>query len=141
MLKALFATVTLSMLVVMGCGKTTEPAKTPGKTPPAEESTFKLELPTTATNIAKGQDEAVKIGVERGEDMKGEVELTFEAPEGLTIAPATAKIAADADDAEVTVKAADNAGVGEKDITVKGKAGGKETSGTFKVEVTDAETE
>jgi len=137
MLKALFATLTLSMLVVMGCSKETEPAKSPGaKTTPAEESTFKLELPQTATNIAKGSDEPVTIGVDRGEDLKGEVMLTFKTPEGITIKDA--KIPADQDKVDVPVTASDTAGAGEQAITVTGKAGSKETTGTFKVEVTDA---
>jgi uncharacterized membrane protein len=138
MLKPLFATLILSMFVVMGCSKETDPAKTPGaKTTPAEESTFKLELPQTATNVAKGTDEPVTIGVDRGEDLKGEVALTFQTPEGITIKEA--KIPADDNEVDVTVTAADTAGAGEQPVTVTGKVGGKETTGTFKVEVTDAE--
>jgi len=141
MLKALFAGLTLSMLIVMGCSKESDPAKSPGdKDAPAESATFKLEMPSTAPNIAKGTDEAIKIGVDRGKDMKeAPVELTFEPPKGLTVEPKTATIPADADDVEVTLTAAEDAGAGEKDIKVTGKSDGKVTNATFKVEVKDAE--
>jgi uncharacterized membrane protein len=134
----LFAALTLSLLIVMGCSKESEPAKNPkAETTPAKEDTFTLDLPDTATNIAKGADEPVKITVDRGDDFKGDIALTFKPPEGITIEPVSATIPADADDVEVTVTAADSAGAGEKDIEVTGKAGEKVTRATFKVEVTD----
>lgn len=139
MLKALFAALSLSMLIVTGCSKESAPAKAPTSgTTPDKEDTFTLKLPNTATNIAKGEDEPVKISVDRGDDLKGEIALTFKPPAGITIEPASAKIPADDDNVEVTVTADETAGAGEKDITVNGKAGAKVTTATFKVEVTDA---
>ena len=137
MLKTLFAGLALSMLFVMGCSKETEPAKAPGKATPDEEHTFELELPTGATNVAKGGVEKLTIGVDRGDDMKGAVALTFTPPEGITIEPASAEIPADKEEVEVTVSAAAEAATGEKSIPVKGKIGDKETSGTVMVEVTE----
>ena len=140
MLKPLFAALTLSMLIVMGCSKESAPAKAPTSgTTPNKEETFTLKVPDTATNIAKGEDEAVKITVDRGDDMKGDIALTFKPPEGITIEPASATIPADDDKVEVTVTADKTAGEGEKDISVTGKSGEKVTTASFKVEVTDAE--
>jgi uncharacterized membrane protein len=138
MLKAVFATLSLSMLIVMGCSKETDPAKTPGaKTTPAAANTFELEIPTGATNVDKGATQTMTIGVDRGDDLKGAVALTFKPPEGITIEPASAEIPADKDEVEITVKAADDAAAGEKTIPVTGKVGEKETSGNIKVEVTE----
>jgi uncharacterized membrane protein len=137
MLKAVFATFALSMLIVMGCNKETDPAKTPGGKTPAKENTFKLELPPTAPNVAKGATETVTIGVDRGDDMKGAVALTFKPPAGITIEPTSAEIPADKDEVEVTVKADAEAAAGEKSIPVTGKVGDKQTEGTLNVEVTE----
>jgi len=138
MLKAVFSALTLSMLVVMGCSKETEPAKTPGTNKTVnEETSFKLEIPTEAKNIAKGGDEMVTIGVDRGDDMKGAVALSFKPPTGITIEPATTEIPADKDEVDVTVKVSAEAAAGEKSIPVTGKAGDKETSGSLMVEITE----
>lgn len=139
MLKRLSLAVALSTtLMMVGCSKETEPAKSPdSKTEPAAENTFKLSLPTTATNIAKGGDEKVTIGVDRGENVKEEISLSFSPPEGITIEPDSATIGSDKSETEVTVKVDADAAAGEKSIPITGKAGDKETSGSFKVEVTE----
>ena len=130
----------LALALFVGCGDTTEPAKSPGaKTAPAEEQTFKLTLPSGATNVAKGGEEQVTIEVDRGENLKSEIALNFETPKGITIEPANAKIAADQTEVEVMVKATADAPAGEQSIKVEGEGDGKKTSGTFKVEVTDGE--
>jgi uncharacterized membrane protein len=137
MLKTVFAALALSMLVVMGCSKESAPAKDPqSKDKPAEENTFTLKVPTGATNITQGgEGEAVEISVDRGEDMKGAIPLTFKPPAGITIEPASTEIPADKDGVEVTVKAAADTATGEQAIPVTAKVGEKEASETFKVEV------
>lgn len=140
MMKLLSVSAALALALMVGCGKDTEKAKTPGAAnPPADENTFNLTLPTGATNVARAGEESVKIAVDRGEKMKSEITLKFEAPEGVTIEPASPKIPADADEVEVMVKAAEDAPVGEKSIKVTGEGDGKKADGTFKVEVTEAE--
>lgn len=138
-MRGMMLALAVGVLALSGCGKTTEPAETPGKPgkTPKAENTFKLTLPSGATNIAQGGDHKVTISVDRGENMKDEVALTFTPPEGMTIEPASPKIAGDKSEVEVTVKVAADAAKGEKSIPVSGKAGGKETSGSFKVEVTE----
>lgn len=129
---------TPGLLIAAGCGKDTEPAKTPvepGK--PKAENTFNLTLPSTATNIAQGGDEKVTISVDRGDNLTGEIGLDFAPPEGVTISPESPTIAADKSETQVTVKIAGDAAMGEKSIPVTGKAGSKETSGSFLVEVTE----
>ncbi len=136
MLRTLSLALMVTVLLAGGCSKETEKAKSPeSPTPPAEENTFQLELPTGATNITRGGDKLMTIGVERGKNLTGEITLSFDAPEGVSIEPETPKIAADKSDVEFTVKVAADAALGEKSIPVKGEAEGKKTSGSFMIEV------
>lgn len=136
-MKTLATTLALAAVLAVGCNQETEKAKSPdSKTAPAEENTFKLELPMTAPNIAQGGDEKVSVSVDRGENMKGAVTLSMDPPEGITIEPENPEIPADKDEVEFTVKVGADVAEGEKSIPVKGEAEGKETSGSFKIEVT-----
>ena len=133
--------VALSFALLVGCGKETDPAKPPGtENAPADENTFTLTLPQTATNIQQGgQAETIEISVDRGENVKGEIALTFQPPHGVTIEPANATIPSDQDSAEVAVSAAADTPIGEKPVTVMGESEGKKTEGTFNVEVTEGD--
>lgn len=136
-MKTLATALALTAVLAVGCSKDTEKAKSPDSaSAPAEENTFRLEVPTMATNIAVGGDEKVSISVDRGENLKGAIALSMDPPDGITIEPASPEIAADKDDVEFTVKVAADAAEGKKSIPIKGKAQGKETSGSFEVDIT-----
>ncbi|MCA9067396.1 MAG: hypothetical protein KDA84_00635 [Planctomycetaceae bacterium] len=138
MLKTTLATtLVLAVVFAVGCSKETEKAKSPGsKTAPTDANTFQLEVPTTATNIAQGGDKKVTIGVERGDNVTGPIALSMDPPEGITIEPESPEIASGKDDVEFTVKVGADVADGKKSIPVKGTAEGKETSGSFEIEVT-----
>ncbi len=137
MLKLLSLTAALTLALMVGCNKETENAKTPGKSTPPEASTYKLTLPDGATDIAKEGEEKVTIGVDRGDNMKSAVNLTFEPTEGITVVPDNPTIPADKDEVEVMVKVGKDVAKGETAIKVTGDADGKKTDGTFKIEVTE----
>lgn len=138
MWKTFASILALSMFAVAGCTKETETAKTPGSSKtPAEENTFALEVPIEATNITKGGQAQLQIGVDRGENLTKAVSLSFEPPDGVTIEPESPKIAEEKSEVQFTVKVSADAGAGEKSIPVTGKSEGKEASGSFKIEVTE----
>lgn len=101
-------------------GKTTVTQSAPG-------IILNLQNPLTVTataaapKLAAGGEVKVKVAVQRNPALKGEVVLTFaNLPKGVTAA--AAKIAADKNEVEVTLKAAADAAKGAaKNLTVKGE--------------------
>lgn len=135
------------MMAVTGCsneskpggpGATTKPT-TSGETKVVADNpdqTFTLKAPGTETNLDQGKDEEVTLTLDRGKDFKQGVKVAFEAPQGITITPATGEIAAGSTEMKVRVAAAATAPVGKADIKVTGTPEtGKTVATTFKVDV------
>lgn len=101
-----------------------------------EDQTFTLSLPRLKTSIEQGGEETVKIDVNMGDEFQQEVTISVEPPQGLTVAPKTARVTSETEEVSVVVKADADAAVGKKMISVVGKpAEGKSVTGTFEVEI------
>jgi hypothetical protein len=82
------------------------------------EDTFSLSVPTFSTKIKQGESKAVTIGISRGKNFDEDVTLKFDdLPKGVTVEPAEATIKHGDKEAKLTLKAADDAALG--DFTVK----------------------
>jgi hypothetical protein len=82
------------------------------------ENSFKLSTPTLAPHLKQDEQKVVAISIKRGKNFDQDVTLKFEdMPKGVSIDPASPTIKHGEDEAKVTVKAADDAAVG--DFTVK----------------------
>jgi hypothetical protein len=133
----------MAVSLLTGCSEETTPggpgaATTTSEGEPAnEDATFKLELPTGATNIEAGMTQTVSIGIDRGETFNQDVTVTFMPPQGVTVEPAEATIGADAEEVEVTIRVDATAQPGEQIINVSGSGGsGPPATGELKIEVT-----
>src|SRR5262245_2949345 len=137
----------LVSLLACGCGPTGTSggpgAKTNGGktdhtvlgTPSAE--TFDINVPATSTSIKQGESKAIVLSLKRGTNFDEDVKLKFEnVPKGVTIEPAPAMIPKSEREARVTIKAADDAALGDFTIKVTGEPSrGKAATNTLKVKV------
>jgi len=101
------------------------------------EDTFRLDMPNLSTRMTQGEVHQVSIGIKRGKNFSEDVVLQFgELPKGVTIEPATATLKAGEEEAKVSVKAADDAALGDHTIKVTGqpKTGAAATN-EFKITV------
>lgn len=116
---ALVAAVGSSALVGCGSGSQGGPGASNkgGVLSPADDA-FTLSPPTLATTIKQGESKVVEIDIKRGKNFAQDVSLKFDGlPKGVTADPASPDIKAGQEDAKVTLKAADDAALG--DFTVK----------------------
>lgn len=144
-MKSLAVVTLLSSILVcnLGCDRGTPggvgvpPDGTNNKVPVTgpSEGTFSLDVPNFATKIHQGEAKVVTIDVRRGKNFSSAVTLTFSGmPSGLTLDSAT--IPAGDKEAKVTVKAADNAPLGDHTIHVSGQGGaGPAATNNFTVTV------
>jgi uncharacterized membrane protein len=85
------------------------------------DDTFTLSMPTLSTSIKQGETKSVTIGVKRGKNLDEDVSLKFEAlPKGVTVEPASPQIKHGESEAKVSLKAADDAALGDFKIRVTG---------------------
>jgi hypothetical protein len=118
-----------------GPGITNPPHKQPvyGET----ENTFNLSVPRMSTTLHQGETKEAAIGIARGKNFDGDVELTFaDGPAGVTLASASPIIKHGDTEAKVTLKAAADASLGDFTIKVKGHpTTGADATSEFKVTV------
>jgi hypothetical protein len=82
------------------------------------ENTFTLSTPTLSTSLKQSESKVVTLGIHRGKNFDENVTLKFEdLSKGVTIEPATPTIKKGDTETKVSVKAADDAALG--DFTVK----------------------
>jgi len=125
--------VMLALIAFIGCtSASTSEKHAGGGTNPSQkdpiigtgEGKFDLDPPTLATSVKQGETKQVKIGIKRGNNFTEDVTLKFEGspdmPKGVSFDPASPKIKHGDNDATVSVKAADDAAVGEFKIKVIG---------------------
>jgi uncharacterized membrane protein len=123
-----FAAVAFAVLfAVTGCNKGTPGGQ--GATNSTEkgslfkqgEDTFSLDVPFLSTKLKQGETKAAKIGIKRGKNFDEDVELKFEGlPTGVTIDPAAPTVKHGDSDTNITIKAANDAALGDFTIKVKG---------------------
>ncbi|HEX5271044.1 MAG TPA: hypothetical protein VFW33_11170 [Gemmataceae bacterium] len=102
-----------------------------------KEGEFKLDPPKLSTTIKQGASDVITIGISRGKNFDEDVALSFEkVPDHVTLDPKAPVIKKGDKDAKVTVKVADDAGLGDHEITVVGKpTKGPEATNTFKIKI------
>lgn len=149
-MKGLYAGLVMLLLAALvGCGGSTGTSEKhpggPGATNVTErapligvnKNEFKLDTPMLATRLKQGEAKEVKIGIKRGEGFDKDVELKFDdVPKGVTIEPAKPKIKHGDKEVALTVKAADDAAIGDFKVKVAGHpTEGKEAADTFELKI------
>ena len=101
------------------------------------DQTFTLSVPTFSTTLKQGEAKEIKIGIHRGKNFAEDVALHFTGlPKGVTIEPANPMIRASDKDAAVTVKAADDAPLGDFTVKVVGHpTTGADAINEFKISI------
>jgi hypothetical protein len=141
--KLILATALPAALVLVGCGPTTSTGGTQNKTTDAKgnEKTVneKVEIkgpPGSPYGIKQGESKNLDFSLDRGSDLKDDVQLTVEKPEKLMVeAPKTVPAAGDGKFV-VKVSAADDTPVAEHTVKITAKTGkGNPAVAEFKVKV------
>ena len=124
-MKHIFSVLLLGALVAaFGCNQGTSGG--PGASLPDSEqatlgqtdNTFSLDTPMMSTKLTQGETVAVTIGITRGKNFDQDVTLMFnDLPKGVTVDPMEPVIKHGDADAKMTMKAADDAALG--DFTIK----------------------
>ena len=145
-MKSVFTTVVVSGLAMcLGCNQS-EPggpgAKATtshnGTAVASKHDTFRISAPALDTSIKQGEQKEVTVEVDRGNDFKQDVTLSFKGDKGITVSPESSTVKASSKDTKVKVMIAaeKNAPVGEATVHVTGKPeAGDSTSADFKVKV------
>lgn len=134
------------VLSFSGCGGSGTPggpgAKTGDRTNKeklggTEEETFTIDAPLTSTKLKQGESKAITLSLKRGKNFDEDVSLKFDnVPKGVTIEPATPKIPKSEKDVHATIKAAEDAALGDFTIKITGEpTHGKAATNTLKVTV------
>ena len=126
MKSAFAALLVLGLVAFTGCNKGTEGG--PGATDASNKSrfgqtedTFSLTVPTFSTKLKQGEAKVVDIGIKRGKNFDEDVALNFDnVPQGVTIDPASPTTKHGDNETKITVKAADDAAVGDFTVKVTG---------------------
>jgi hypothetical protein len=85
------------------------------------EDTFSLTVPTLSTHLKQGEAKVVAIGISRGKNFDGDVAVGFDnLPKGVTVDPAAPALKHGEKEVKVTVKAADDAALGDFAVKVVG---------------------
>jgi hypothetical protein len=121
------AFVLAGVLVGIGCDRgtvggpnapTTPNNKAPMVTSPGE-GTFSIDVPNLSTKLAQGESKNVTVDMRRGKNFDQEAKLSFQnLPKGITIDPANPTIARSETEAKLTIRAADDAPVGDHTVGV-----------------------
>jgi uncharacterized membrane protein len=127
----LFIFGTAAALAIVGCEKGTPggPGATnsPDKTPARAENTFTLNVPTMAVSLKQGETKMTSISVKRMRNFDEDVTVKFgDMPKGVTLDPVNAMIKHGENEAKLTIKATDDAALGDFTVDVTGTP----TSGT-----------
>ena len=120
-------TTAMAMVACSGCGQATPggPGVTnPPQKPPAygeADKTFNLSVPHMSTILHQGEAKDVSIGIERGKNFEEDVTLKFaNGPKGVTVASTNPVIMHGGTEAKVTLKATDDAALGDFTVKVTG---------------------
>jgi hypothetical protein len=101
------------------------------------DDSFDLSPPLLSVGVTQGETKTTSIGIKRGKNFDQDVVLKFaDMPKGVTIDPASPVITHGDAEAKFTVKAAEDAAVGDFAIKITGHPGtGPNASQEFKVTV------
>jgi hypothetical protein len=142
----------LALVAFTGCDRGTSggPGATDSKTKQPlvgqVDNTFNLSVPTNlpfeSTTLKQGETAQVVIGIKRGKNFDQDVVLKFaDLPSGVTLDPASADLKRGDTEAKFTLKATDEAALGDFTVNVTGHpAEGKDAKNHFKVTVAKKST-
>jgi uncharacterized membrane protein len=101
------------------------------------DDAFTVDPPNLATKLKQGESKAVVIAINRGKDFEQDVTLKFQnLPKGTSIEPTNPVIKHGDTEAKLTIKAADDAALGDFSVKVTGHpTKGSDASNSFKVTV------
>ena len=135
----------LAVAIIAGCDRAGTTGG-PGATNPTTKSqvvgqpedTFTLSTPLLATSLKQGEAKVVTIGISRSTRFDQDVSIQFEnLPTGVTVDPSSGSIKSKDLELKVTVKAADDASLGDFTIKVVGHPNmGADATKEMKVSVT-----
>ena len=150
-MKRLTTVLLVAAMAAMGCGEESEPGG-PGADPVPqangngnemenEDNTFKMTVPSTATDIQAGGSQSVTVSIDREDQFNEAVTLQFTAPQGIQVEPQQHELTAGVDEADVTITVDPTAQPGEHRISVTATpaSGQNPVTSEFMVEVEAAE--
>jgi len=137
--------VAVGLVALIGCNNSSTPGGpgAGGGTPNSKpligqaDNTFTLSPPTLSTSLKQGEAKNVTIGIKRGKDLDEDVTLKLDGlPNGVTAEPASPMIKHGDKEVVISLKAADDAALGDHTIKVSGKpTKGTEAMSEFKITV------
>ncbi len=106
------------------------------------DNTFNLTVPSRSTTLQQGETKEVAIGIKRGKNLDQDVALTLvDLPKGVTVEPASPVIKHGDTEATFTLKAGDEAPLGDFTVKVTGHpTKGADASNEFKLTVSAKDT-
>ncbi len=135
----------LAIVMVASTGCSQAVPGGPGVTSPSQkplaygeaDRTFNLTVPHMSTTLHQGEAKDVSIGIERGKNFEEDVSLKFaDGPKGVTLASANPVIIHGGTEAQVTIKATDDASLGDFTVKVTGHpTKGGDATNEFKITV------
>jgi uncharacterized membrane protein len=100
-----------------GAPRTSEAPRVLGQ----NENSISLSVPSLSTKIKQGETKTISIAIKRGKNFDQDVKLGFSgAPKGLTVEPSAHSIRSADNEVNVTMRAADDAPLGDFTIKVTG---------------------
>jgi hypothetical protein len=144
MKNSLTGSIIVAFLALCGCNDLSRPGgpgatkSQPGRPTTGEtEDTFTLTVPRLATTLHQGETKDVEVGIDRGKTFDGDVKLeVVQRPEGVTIESPGPIIKHGDTSAKLTLKAADDAALGDFTVKVTGHpARGADSTAALKIAV------
>ncbi len=141
-MKRLFVVSAMAFTTALGCTQGTPggPGTTSGSSKTGlgqAEDTFNLSVPVMSSSIQQGATTDAVIGIKRAKNFDSDVSLTFtDLPTGVTIDPASPKIKHGDSEAKISLKAGNDAPLGDFQVKVTGHpAKGSDALVDFKISV------
>jgi hypothetical protein len=123
-------------------GEAKQPMAGEAETPMAGEAanTFSLSVPFESVQLAQGEEKAVLIGINRGEDFREEVAIEVAGlPQGVTLETVKPVISQGDTEVELLLKSTADAALGDFTIKVTGKTASSGADFSKEVKLTVAE--
>ncbi len=124
-MKSLFTgLVVMTLVALSGCNQgtpggpgTTEKKPAYGQT----DDTFNLSVPVLSSSLQQGKQTEATVGIKRAKNFDEDVTLTFaDVPQGVTVEPTSPMIKHGETDVKITVKAGDEAPLGDFKVNITG---------------------
>lgn len=106
------------------------------------DNTFSLSMPFESVTITQGEEKAVRIGINRGENFREEVEIKLSSlPAGVTVEAAEPVITRGSTGVTLMLKAASDAALGDFTAEVKGHTASSGADFSKEIKLTVAKSE